>query len=74
MTLEELGFVREPIENRFVYKRTYTFIDYHEWIEFYPTDKDFDLQGIDTIDMMLLEAIYNKAKELFEWLKNIKKY
>lgn len=66
MTLEQLGFIEEKIDNRIFYKRPKMLVDYHEWIIFYPTLKEFELSNIDNIDMMLLEAIYTKAKELFE--------
>ena len=76
MTLEQMGFIKETIDDRVLYKRPKLFFDYYEWIAFNISYKEIDIsESIDTIDMMLLEAIYNKAKELFNrWLKNIKKY
>ena len=66
MTLEQMGFVKETIDNRVLYKRPKLFFDYYEWIAFNISYKEIDIsESIDTIDMMLLEAIYNKAKELF---------
>ena len=74
MTLEQLGFVEERINNRVLFNRPQIFDSYREYIEFNLTYKEIEITNIFSIDMMLLEAVYNKAKELFIWLKNIKKY
>ena len=75
MTLEQLGFIEERIDDRVLFKRPKLFFDYYEWIAFNLSYKEIDIsESINTIDMMLLEAIHTKAKELFIWLKNIKKY
>lgn len=66
MTLEQLGFVEEINGNRVFYSREKMFGGFLEYIEFHLTYKEIDITSIDTIDMMLLEAIYAKAKELFE--------
>ena len=65
MTLEQLGFVEERIDNRVLFSRKDMFGIYCEYIEFHLVYKEIDITNIDTIDMMLLEAIYAKAKELF---------
>lgn len=65
MTLEQLGFVEERIDTRILYKREKYFVHYYEYIEFDISFKEIDIINIDELDMMLLEAIYAKAKELF---------
>ena len=65
MTLEQMGFVKETIDDRVLFSRKDMFGIYCEYIEFNLTYKEIDITNIDTIDMMLLEAIYAKAKELF---------
>ena len=47
-----------------------TLVNYNECIEFHLVYKEIEITNIDTIDMNLLEAIYNKAKELFVWIMN----
>lgn len=70
MTLEQMGFVEERIDNRIIFKRPkglpITMSSYNEWIEFHLVYKEIEITNIDSIDMMLLEAIYSKSKELFE--------
>lgn len=66
MTLEKMGYIKETIDDRVLYKRPKMLSDYNEWIEFHLTYKEIDITNIDSIDMMLLESIYAKAKELFE--------
>lgn len=66
MTLEKMGYIKETIDDRVLFKRPKMLNDYHEWIEFDLSYKEIELINIDTIDMMLLEAIHTKAKELFE--------
>jgi len=67
MTLDQLGFVEERIDNRVLFKRPKLFFDYYEWIAYDLSYKEIDISdNIDTIDMMLLNAIYTKAKELFD--------
>jgi len=67
MTLDQLGFVEERIDNRVLFKRPKLFFDYYEWIAYDLSYKEIDISdNIDTIDMMLLDAIYTKAKELFD--------
>jgi len=67
MTLEQMGYIKETIDDRVLYKRPKMLSDYNEWIEFNLTYKEIELINIDSIDMMLLASIYAKAKELFEW-------
>jgi len=76
MTLEQLGFVKETIDDRVLYKRPKLFFDYYEWIAFNLSYKEIEISdNINSIDLMLLNAINEKVKELFDrWLKNIKKY
>mgnify|MGYP000950784427 CR=1 FL=1 len=66
MTLEKMGYIEERIDNRVSFKRPKMFSDYYEWIGFNLTYKEIDIININSIDMMLLESIYAKAKELFE--------
>lgn len=66
MTLEQMGFIGGITYDRILFSRPKTFANYNECIEFNLTYKEIELINIDTIDMMLLEAIYAKAKELFE--------
>ena len=65
MTLEQLGFVEEKIDNRVLFSRKKLFANYREYIEFHLIYKEIDLINIPSIDMMLLEAINEKVKELF---------
>lgn len=65
MTLEQMGFVEERNGNRVYFSREKMFVGL-EYIEFHLTYKEIDLTNINSIDMMLLEAIHAKTKELFE--------
>jgi len=67
MTLEQMGFVEERIDDRVLFSRPKMLVDYLEYIEFNLTYKEIELINIDRIDTMLLEAISTKTKELFEW-------
>lgn len=65
MTLEQLGFVKEqPHIYRVIYKRKNYFSRYNEIIEFSIMYKNIEIRNLNPFDMKLLEAIYNKAKEL----------
>lgn len=67
MTLEKLGFIEEKLDDRVLYKRPKLFFDYYEWIAFDLSYKEIEISdNINTIDMMLLNAIHTKAKELFD--------
>jgi len=65
-TLEQLGFIEELNGDRVYFSRQKYFGIYREWIEFNLSYKEIDIININTIDMMLLNAIHTKAKELFD--------
>lgn len=71
MTLEHMGFVKEIIYDKVLFKRESIVGTHYICIEFNLKYKEIEFTNIDTIDMMLLNAIYIKVKELFEgWQKN----